>query len=113
MNYDLALKLKEAGYPQNKDCDRDICYITYEGNRCWIPTLSELIEQFQARYKNVEGLINDAQFLLRKSVSSSGVIYIASLDGDWESKGTEQKYFFVDPVPEVAVANLWLELNKK
>lgn len=137
LSYETATKLKDAGFrskgyigakfyslknpPQGvilaqqvitiqvsdrKDFDEDTDLI-------YIPTLSELIEAFQGRYKYIDGLINDAQICLRKSLSTDEHIYIAWLDGDWESTEFESKYRFFGKTPEEAVANLWLALNKK
>lgn len=77
-----------------------------------IPTLSELIEAMQSRYKYIPGLINDAHFLLLKTFGNGGEKgYIAYLDGQWESIEIENRYRFYSSTPEEAVANLWLELN--
>lgn len=121
MDYKLAKELKDAGFPQSSSPDADVVYdiicagtpdIDYV-DPCFAPTLSELMGAFQGRYKYIGALINDAQILLRKSISASGIIYIASLDGAWESPEIEQEWRFVCSTPEEAVARLWLALNKK
>lgn len=81
-----------------------------------IPTLSDLIGAMQSRYKYIPGLINDAQFVLRKTFIGGKEGYIAYLDGSWERNENidiEYAYRVFSPIPEEAVANLYLVLNKK
>ncbi len=77
------------------------------------PTLPELIDSFQGRYKYIDGLINDAQISLMKTIGVDGHYYIACLDGDWESHEHEMKYLFTDKDADVVLANLYLALHKK
>lgn len=90
MDYQLALKLKEAGFPQNgKDCN----WIIDEESpldEIYTPTLSELIEAC------------GEEFL---SLAKFGKI--------WEAFRHKELKPEVGNTPEEAVANLWLELNKK
>ena len=100
MNYELAKKLKDAGFPQEVRADNKFNYRaeyiedleTHESAR--IPSLSELIEACGDTFR---GLIREPQ--------SNGKI-------SWwcESKfpHTIQNY----NSPEEAVANLYMELNQ-
>lgn len=86
MNYELTLKLKEAGFKQF-------------GNRIetpYIPTLSELIEACGDGFERILRIKGKYQ----TNKPSTRVEY--RID-DW--------YWY--STPEEAVANLWLELNKK
>ncbi len=126
MNYELAKQLKDAGFPQ-KQYGNGLTPPEQHGCPHWgskkhgkcdcythNPTLSELIEAFQSRYKYIPGLINDAQFVLCRTFVLGGKEgYIAYLDGDFESHEIAEKYVFISLHAEEAVAKLWLELNKK
>lgn len=91
MNYELAKKLKDAGFPQKYEEKND------NGALPYTPTLSELIEACGYEFG---GLIQ----------------YHKEHKTDyWEAysyQGMESKTVRGD-TPEEAVANLWLELNKK
>ncbi len=92
MNYELAKKLKDAGFPQNKGGGRNyfISEACYKGDyytrnapsRAYVPTLSELIEACGVKF--AERLQGNRKFLMDFSENN-----------------------------EESVANLWLELNKK
>ena len=117
MNYELAKKLKEKGFPQEKiNTYREGDGLSYvdsglisqkdynsisakefedKRNRCYIPTLSELITSCGEKFSKLS-LIGTA----------------------WFSEGFEDydkglKEVGAGSTPEEAVANLWLELNKK
>lgn len=116
MDHNLAKKLKDAGFPF--DWERKCPFCTQEGTHhdCPdpIPTLSELMDVMQSRYKYIPGLINDAHFVLLKTfMNGNEKGYIACLEGDWESSEIESKYRFINSTPEEAVANLWLAINQK
>jgi hypothetical protein len=120
MNYELAKQLKDAGFPQIKGNGVYLSDVGILKDDCgelgaYFPSLSELIEAFDGKYKYIDGLINDAQFILAKTVNHTGNLYIARLDGQWESVDIELKYRFVSSSPEEAVSCLWLALqeNKK
>lgn len=116
MNYELALKLKKAGYPQpglmytwyydNRGIHNTGCEylkVDYHPERIVCPTLEELIE-------------------------ACGKVVLSNLEGEWEAgtdmsgwddgsawvsmKSPEQEVC-KGKTPEEAVANLWLELKKK
>jgi len=95
MDYELAKKLKEAGFPQK---DRPFCVSTKmeldekgEQVRCYMPTLSELIEACGEMFINLS-----RDTALKKEWFASGC-------GDVSAFGS---------TPEEAVAELWIELNK-
>ena len=95
MNYELAKQLKDAGFPQESNI---ICYFRNpitgeEGGGCYAEsTLSELIEACGNSGETIKLQINPDGYTTAKNLS-----------GD-EGYGKN---------PEEAVANLWLELNKK
>lgn len=92
MNHELALKLKEAGFPQVQPHSSENDYTD-----CTKPTLSELIEacgnSFGQFVKCSDGWVAENNW--RGSNKTVTIRQIAGLN------------------PEEAVANLWLELNKK
>jgi hypothetical protein len=105
MDYELVKKLKSAGFPQgfypheerhHSWLDADGHYSSCQAgpSSCYIPTLSELID-----------LCGDRPFTLGHL--SKGV--------DWVARGGNYPHFFtgIGHTPEVAVANLWLEMNKQ
>jgi len=101
MNYELALQLKNAGFPQtNKGgiFQGDEIKTELPGKAFEMvsdPTLSELIEECGDRFDKLE--------------------LIQSLDGktkEWEATG--DKYWNgYGSNPKEAVSNLWLAINKK
>ena len=119
MNYELALVLKNAGFPQPRSDERvsgkwffqngkenlfhdeddyDQEFITSD---IYIPTLSELIE---ACGKEFECLVHN---------TNVGI----DLDREFWSAGTGKNNLKTDwaygPTPEIAVARLYLAINKK
>ncbi len=114
MTYELAKKLKDAGYDQNvPDCFECVEYVG-EDNKivgyfstefdcemhadkfARIPTLSELIETCD-------------KFGMLEVNSSTKIWTAIEWDDEHNTLGREGK----GSTPEEAVANLWLELNKK
>lgn len=107
MNYELALKLKKAWYPQNKMdgtiVNSGVFYEDENGTHldsAYAPTLSELIEACGDRFGS-----------LTKNIKQS-VWYCTEVKGkdDYQYElvsGSERSS------AEEAVANLWLSLNKK
>lgn len=103
MNYELAKKLKEAGYPMKlaittSDPSNLFTYPVGGAHFYIYPTLSELIEACGDRFACLLNLGND----------------------DWKARADEPCYECYNgqpegkgSTPEEAVANLWLELNKK
>ncbi len=93
MNYELARKLKKAGYPQTGRA-MNIYGKKYKGTFAEYrkPLLSELIRACGDEIEAIE----------------------RSGDGNWHAKMTGSNLMFPPgSTPEEAVANLWLELNKK
>lgn len=94
MNYELALKLKEAGFPQFPDNRNGFYLYDSDGfgtEQVYVPTLSELIEACKL----------DSFFQLTFMSSS----------GKWSSEF--DSYHGKGSTPEEAVANLYLALNQK
>ncbi len=90
IEYELAKKLKDAGFPQDG-------YFDYEFDLAR-PTLSELIEACGDRFHS----------LLRY------VPQVDEIDLIWRAYGYDDDQITArGKIPEEAVANLWLELNKK
>ena len=95
MNYELAKKLKDAGFPQNKNAleGRDAIHINLDSfEESYIPTLSELIKE-----------CGDVCLMIGKDRT---VALNATNPMESDKKGSGS-------IPEEAVALLWLELNKK
>lgn len=94
MNYELAKKLKDAGFPQDLDGNKLLGMVPYA------PTLSELIEACgedvwviaRVNYMGVDG-------------------WIAGQDSNTPKDIQTWKLFTFDPHVETAVANLWLALK--
>lgn len=106
ITYDLAKKLKEAGFPfkETKILEDNISgkyrieYFTFEGFDSWYfwTTLSELIESCGGN-----------SFTLYREVYGDN----ESDDMEWKAECRNKNGIGISP--EEAVANLWLELNKK
>ena len=117
MNYELAKKLKDAGFPQTGDLSgmvgiyypneeetwSTIFYNQYvtlkiEGHPeiLYLPTLSELIEACGGMFRKLENMTGG----LWKAES----IEVMDIPVGYQGSGK---------TPEEAVANLWLELNKQ
>lgn len=94
MHYELALKLKNAGFPQNgmkyQGPSKEIDEPTLSDELVLIPTLSELIEACGG----------DSVIIL--TIGKAQTTALHGVTGLITNKST----------PEEAVANLWLELNK-
>lgn len=94
MTYELAKKLKDAGFPMPKvschECDQRREYVS---DRDYTPDLSELIEAC------VEDFLDLSKIKGNKLFRASAWI-------------GEQLHAFDGSTPEEAVAKLWLELNK-
>ena len=91
MDYALAKQLKDSGFPYEWCNDDSPCLIGQDDVSDCFPTLSELIEACGA--KNFKLTIDTFG-------ESNAYSYIYAKTGKGKT-------------PEEAVANLWLELNKK
>lgn len=96
MTYELAKKLKDAGFP-------------IKGKDEWFfPDLSELIEA-----------CGEIELILRNASWNRIRNWECWKGGEWKQEtenktgGREMKFFQCASTPEEAVALLWLELNKK
>jgi hypothetical protein len=104
MNYELAKKLKDAGFPQSgrggfKWTDEE----PHLGEPVYIPTLSELIEACGEEFGTLGKY---------KWPSGDGrADWLATQQYDAENLGKNNKG--EGSTPEKAVANLWLALNSK
>jgi hypothetical protein len=103
MNYELALELRTAGFPQgfhpheerhHSWIDANGHYLSSEGDQtsCYVPTLSELIEA-----------CGDLPFTLNHPAVGT----------NWVSRCGNYPHFFtgIGSKPEDAVARVWLALN--
>lgn len=91
MTYELAKKLKDAGFPQKDGAPRDRYISDHPLHKyCYTPTLSELIEACGGQFG-----------ALRLGAEHKWLA--------WGDEGIEEW----GNTPSEAVANLWLELNKK
>lgn len=92
MNYELAKELKDAEYPQPYPLIGEL--VTHNGEQLYIPTLSELIaacgEGFDALHR---------------------MTYDVERNGQWQARAA--LIGISGTTPEIAVAKLWLALNKK
>ena len=95
MNYELAKKLKEAGFPQDFDFAENVGSMLHPDIH--FPTLSELIEACGERFRS----------LLQHSVREDG--------HKWCAKAGKRAGGFLKngKTPEEAVAKLWLSLQDK
>ncbi|MES2224162.1 MAG: hypothetical protein V4469_04495 [Patescibacteria group bacterium] len=100
MNYEIALKLKEAGFPIKQwNCRMNEHWHDTQYRPCShcepiIPTLSELIEACGDKFCSL--------------TYCNGYKYASSYSDD----GFENPYICNGETGEEAVANLWIELNK-
>lgn len=101
LSYELAKKLKDAGFPQaNKDYKGIYLFSKPEGmgESVYCPPLPELIEACGDRFKRLETCkVPDIITNIEKTV------WFAYSEDD-ETTGY---------TPDEAISNLWLELNKK
>jgi len=116
MNYELAKKLKDAGFPQTfsyrpRMCDEvyfdgGVIGLRQEGKEyIYIPTLSELIEACGDGFGYLVRFPDGTKWRVEKNRKWEAIGYPKSYDCN--------KTSFYKKTPEEAVANLWLELNKK
>lgn len=101
MNYELAKKLKDAGFPQKGKGD-EVTFMklrSFEGmENCYIPSLSELIE---ACGESIDMITRERTAIENKTLGWRAYCH----KGPSISKEGKS--------PEEAVARLWLALNAK
>lgn len=114
MKYELAKKLKEAGFGEDKDVPDTQSSPSGKGDwlygpkgvpndeMVYVPTLSELIRACGERLAYIGPF---------RSLSDGGNEIVGWGCADFHDE--EKKMVYDGSTPEEAVANLWLELNKK
>jgi len=94
MNYELAKKLKDAGFPDSKEWNEHTTlmhgnFFMTDGHG--VPTLSKLIEACGEEFAHL----------------------IQGIYGEWVATSYKNRdTYAVEKTPEEAVAELWLALNK-
>lgn len=98
MTYELSLKLKEAGFPQKASGHSEWFIDIRNGKdiQCLVPNLSQLIEACGDDFNNL--------YLMNIGRNGEDKWYCCDRKLDNHCFGVS---------PDVAVANLWLALNKK
>jgi hypothetical protein len=99
ITYELAKKLKEAGFPQGGNGGWQLQ--DTDNERFYSPTLSELIEACGDRFSWLESYKDNETTIGKIRWGAYGFG-----DGEWNPEGFGNS-------PEEAVANLWLKLNNK
>lgn len=116
ISYELAKKLKEAGFPFDWD------FIDISSYDHQLPSLSELIEACESLILPLNGWQKPYQTYLEigmnlhhfgsqkniGTISEWRASIIQGIDDTWEG---QQNYF--GKTPEEAVAHLWINLNQK
>lgn len=99
ISYELALKLKEAGFPikDREDCEIGNCW--ENGHEHCYPTLSELIEACGDRFINLERLRNN------KWVCNKEECCLQCNPEGWDN------YDSIGETAEEAVASLYIKLH--
>lgn len=105
MTYELAKKLKDAGFPQTGNGYLRV-FDPADAETVYKPTLEELIEALPAFFDFRLGYRLNVGPEERKAWEAKGGWKNWSIDRYDEYQGTGEN-------PSEAVANLWLALNKK
>ena len=119
MNYQLAKKLKDAGFPQKREYTYHGFTLNGEEVKQGLieeiipfPTLSELIEACGEEFKQLErkliGQEKTVEWFAIRIFDREELRKIGYTDDH-----TPGSYIFSGSTPEEAVVNLWLEINKK
>ena len=101
MNYALAKKLKDAGYPQPLIAYTHMWKRDGSGVKAYCPDLEELIMKCG---DDIESLFK----VFKKDRSSKAE---DGMFGGWEAIKDSDTWYWGE-TPKEAVANLWLEINK-
>jgi len=100
MDYELAKKLKDAGFTQtHKDITLSIAK-DMQSEECLVPTLSELIEA-----------CGNVTIRLQSYWNGNDLMWQADTCGNFRDYDHVLDKSEVGSTPEEAVANLWLALN--
>ena len=110
MNYELAKKLKDAGFPDSKEWNEHTTlmhgnFFMTDGHG--VPTLSKLIKACGEEFLNLERhkgnpfTSDKKQIWWSCCIKDRGTLLTCGKNGEFGFK-----------TPEEAVAKLWLELNK-
>lgn len=109
IDYELAKKLKEAGFPirECKNAEMAFAYgmAKLDGIKYLYPTLSELIEACGPRWWKLEKTAPERGSFLQRYVATGGRGEFLGGELIAVSK--------IGKTPEIAVALLWLALNKE
>lgn len=118
MNYEQALKLKNAGFPQDNLSERKDSWvdkweskerIKLDDDFVYIPTLEELIEACGKPFKR---LVKKGGTKRHPEVVWHAQAQGVSLEGSFGMTRTKD-FHASGPTPLIAVANLYLALNDK
>lgn len=124
MNYELAKKLKDAGFPQGESLDAVLVQGTAMAYLRESKPDDELLERYQDALEKLKALYeDDEEYVYVPSLSElinaceKDFITLTRLDGGtWMARGGNANFpegscYQEGSTPEEAVANLWLALN--
>lgn len=101
MDYSLALELKQAGFPQERQkVHADIEGVQATVSDVKLPTLSELIHACGKKIKSLHRFEKGEVFQGME----------CDVDG-WQAEGKD--HWYMGESPEEAVAYFWLAINRK
>ena len=113
MNYELALKLKDAGFPQDLGNDNIGRFMDRSGEYKKFgtrnPTLSELIEACGDEFKVL--YLKETAWDSKKGEVVKIHQWQAGKEIYWDYEEVDSYHRGVGSTREEAVANLWLKLN--
>ena len=121
MTYELAKKLKDSGFSQDKKGGGDLCAhgghnFTPTPDDCWdkvyCPTLEELIEACGNNFGSLDFYIpfQDDDMCINCNKERSEAF---GAKKRWTVLARKCQIAMCGDTPEIAVANLWIALNKK
>ena len=113
MNYKLARKLKDNGFPQTTD---GLFWDQETRSSVAYPTLSELIEACGNNFCELTSRVNQSMSHHSGDYESFDnlwpSVYWVCSSVEYKDEKYKSPYWGEGETPEEAVANLWLELNK-
>lgn len=96
MNYELAKKLKDTGFPQDIKNGTWFPYASDDTReKVYMPTLSELIDA-----------------CVQKNGFNGDELHLVVLKGYSDARLVDQDYLGSGSTPKEALTNLWLAINK-